>query len=252
MKILVTFALENEFTPWRKMRRFRRVSVGAWDETYRAEVGSVGVQVVVTGAGRFAVQQSLRQAFDQAPDVCIVSGLAGALKPDYRPGAILAARTVANVNGTRTMPSNVELISRARECGARIVEKFLVADRVVSTAEEKKALGASGDAVDMESVYILAAAAHAGVPGVAIRAISDGVESDLPLDFDRTFNDRGAVSVPRVLRQIAARPHLIGGVIRLAHESDRAAAALASFLDVYVQRVTRDPLPIAKAEVLAV
>lgn len=253
MKILVTFALENEFAPWRKLRRFHRVSVDAWDRAYYAEVGSVGVQVVVTGAGRFAVQQSLRLAFEQAPDVCIVSGLAGGLKPAYRPGAVLAARTVADVSGTRLMRSDSELISRAGQCGARIVEKFLVSDRVVSTAAEKQSLGAFGDAVDMESLYILAAAAHERIPAAAIRAISDGVESNLPLDFDRAFNERGAVSVPKVLKQIAARPHRIGGLIRLARASEQAAAALASFLDMYVQRVTLGTLPeIAKAEALTI
>ena len=150
------------------------------------------------------------------------------------------------------MRSDANLISRAGECGAMIVEKFLVSDRVVSTAGEKTSLGASGDAVDMESLYILSAASHREIPAVAIRAISDGVESSLPLDFDRTFNERGAVSLPRVLGQIVTRPRRIGGLIRLAHESERAAAALAGFLDVYVQRVTLGPLPeIAKAEALA-
>jgi adenosylhomocysteine nucleosidase len=252
MKILVTFALENEFAPWRKMRHFNRVCIEAWDRSYHAKVGSVDVDVVVTGVGRFAVQQSLQMAFDREPEVCIVSGLAGALKPRYRPGAILAARTAGDVAGTRLVRSDVSLISRAGECGATIVDKFVASDRVISMAVEKKALGASGDAVDMESVYILAAASQREIPAVAIRAISDGVESDLPLDFDRTFNDRGAVSVPRVLSQIVARPHRIGGLIRLAHESERAAAALAAFLDAYVQRVTLGPLPeIAKAEALA-
>ncbi len=252
MKILVTFALENEFAPWRKMRRFRRASVDNLDQMYEAEVGSVDVRVVLTGAGRFAAQLSLGRAFDYEPDMCIASGLAGALKPDYRPGAVLAARALADVNETRLIRSDAELVSRAGECGARIVEKFLVADRVVSTAEEKKSLGVSGDAVDMESVFVLSAAAHHRVRAVAIRAISDDVESSLPLDFDRTFNERGAVSLPRVLGQIVTRPHRITGLIRLAHESERAAAALAGFLDVYVQRVTLGPLPeIAKAEAFA-
>jgi nucleoside phosphorylase len=252
MKILVTFALENEFAPWRKLRRFRRASVEELDQTYEAEVGSVDVRVVLTGAGRFAARRSLGRAFDCQPDMCIASGLAGALKPDYRPGAVLAARTVADVNGMRLIRSDAGLVARAGDSGARVVETFLVADRVVAAAEEKKSLGVSGDAVDMESVFVLSAAAHHRVRAVAIRAISDGVESDLPLDFDRTFNERGAVSVPRVLRQIVARPHRIGGLIRLAQESERAATALAGFLDAYVQRVTLGPLPeIAKAEALA-
>ncbi len=252
MKILVTFALENEFAPWRKMRRFRRLSVDDLDQTYQAEVGSVDVRVVLTGAGRFAAQRSLGRAFDYEPDICIASGLAGALKPDYRPGAVVAARAVADVNGTRLIRSDAELVARAGDCGAGVVEKFLVADRVIAAAEEKKSLGVSADAVDMESVFVLSAAAHHRVRAVAIRAVSDDVESNLPLDFDRTFNERGAVSISKVLGQIVTRPHRISGLIRLAHESERAAAALAGFLDAYVQRVTLDPLPeIAKAEALA-
>jgi adenosylhomocysteine nucleosidase len=253
MKILVTFALENEFTPWRKLRDFQRVSADASYDAYDARVGSVGVRVVLTGVGRFAAQRALGHAFDHAPDICIASGLSGSLRPAYRPGVVLAARAVADVNDTRLLRSDAQLILHAGESGAKVVEKFLVSDRVVSTAVEKKSLGVSGDAVDMESLYILAAATHQNVRAVAIRAVSDGVESDLPLDFDRTFDERGAVSVPRVLGQIVARPHRIRGLIRLAQESERAATALAGFLDAYVQRVTLGPSPeITKAEALAI
>jgi adenosylhomocysteine nucleosidase len=253
MKALITFALANEFAAWRKSRQFKRVSVDAWDQTYWAQVGAADVRVVLTGAGRFAAQRALARAFDHVPDVCIASGLAGALKPAYRPGAILAARTVADVNGTRLMRSDPELISRAGEGGAKVVERFLVSDRVVSTTEEKMSLGLSGDAVDMESLHILAAAACRGVRSVAIRAISDGSELNLPLDFDRAFNERGVLSVPKVIGQIVARPNRIGGLLRLAYESERAAAALATFLDEYVQRIAEGPLPeIARAEALAI
>jgi len=253
MRILVTFALENEFAPWRKMRRFQRISTDEFDRTYQAQVGDAEVCVVVTGAGRFAVQRGLEHAFDKMPEACIASGLSGSLKPAYGTGEVLAPRMVADVHGTRLVPGDPEMIRQAEEAGAKIVEKFLASERVIATAQEKQSLGESGDAVDMESVYVLGAAAHHGVRGVAIRAISDGAESDLPLDFDRAFNARGAVSVPRVLRQIASRPHRIGGLLRLAHDSDKAAQALARFLDAYVQYISADPLTeIAKAEALAI
>ena len=253
MRILVTFALENEFAPWRKMRRFQRVSVGEFDRTYGAQVGDADVCVVVTGAGRFAVQRSLEHAFDKAPEACIASGLSGGLKRAYGPGKVLAPRIAADVHGTKSVPGDPEMIRQAGEAGAKIVEKFLTSERVVGTAQEKRSLSESGDAVDMESVYVLGTAAHHGVRGVAIRAISDGVDSDLPLDFDRTFNERGAVSVPQVLRQLASRPRRISGLLRLAHDSEKAAAVLARFLDAYVQYISADPLTeIAKAEALAI
>jgi adenosylhomocysteine nucleosidase len=252
MRILVTFALENEFAPWRKMRRFQHLSVGEWDRTYQATIGEADVWAVVTGAGRFAVKRSLERKFDTPPDVCIASGLSGGLKPQHRPGAILAARAVADANGTRLVRSDGELIAEAAGCGAKLVEKFVVSGHVIATAEEKRSLGESADAVDMESLYVLGAAAHRGVRGVAIRAISDAVECNLPLDFARTFNERGAVSVPRVLGQLAAKPHRIGGLLRLAHDSEKAAQALARFLDAYVRNISADPLTeIAKAEAIA-
>ena len=58
MKVLITFALANEFAPWRKLRRFERVSAGASDQTYVARVGLCDVRVVLTGAGRFAAQRT--------------------------------------------------------------------------------------------------------------------------------------------------------------------------------------------------
>jgi hypothetical protein len=101
----------------------------------------------------------------------------------------------------------------------------------------------------MESLYVLAAAAERNIRSVAIRAVSDGADSNLPLDFDRVFSERGTVSIPRVIGQVVRRPRRIAGLLRLANESERAASALAQFLEVYVQRVASGPLP---AEALAI
>jgi adenosylhomocysteine nucleosidase len=253
MKVLIAFALANEFAPWRKLRRFERLSADPWNHTYVAQVGPCDLRVVLTGAGRFAAQHAVAHAFDSDPDICIASGLSGGLKSSYASGEVLAARTVADVKGTRLLYSDSGLVSRAETSGARIVEKFLVSDQVISTTEEKLALGASGDAVDMESLYILAAAAQRGIRSVAIRAISDAADSTLPLDFNSVFDERGAVSIPKVIGQVVRKPGRIAGLLRLANESERAAAALARFLDVYILGVELGPVPeIAKAEALAV
>jgi hypothetical protein len=134
-----------------------------------------------------------------------------------------------------------------------MVERLLVSENIVSTAAEKRALSVSGDAVDMESLYVLAAAAERNIRSVAIRAVSDGADSNLPLDFNRVFSERGTVSVSRVIGQVVRRPGRIAGLLRLAKESERAASALAQFLEAYIQQVASGPLPeIAKAEALAI
>ena len=153
----------------------------------------------------------------------------------------------------REIQNNPDLLVLAANTGARVVEKFLTSKRIVTEASEKQRLGIFGDAVDMESLSVLTAANHRGVRSIAIRAVSDEADSDLPLDFEQVFDGKGTVSVPRVVGQLARRPGRVFGPIRLAHNSERAAVSLTRFLDGYVQRMACGPLPeIAKAEALAV
>src|SRR4029077_1919591 len=134
----------------------------------------------------------------------------------------------------------------------KVVERILVTDRVIATSKEKQQLGAAADAVDMESLWVLAAAAQRSLRAVVIRAISDASDADLPLEFDRIFDAQGNVSIMKVIRQVARKPHRIPFLVRLANDSERAARALAIFLDDYIQSLASQPLDgIAKAEALA-
>jgi nucleoside phosphorylase len=253
MKVLITFALANEFAPWRKLRRFERLAADSSGQTFTAAIAECEVRVVVTGVGRFAAQRSLAHAFDGAPELCIASGLCGGLKPAYAPGDVLAARAVAEAAGSRQVQCDGELVTRAVTAGAKAVDKFLVSDHVIATAVEKSQLSASGDAVDMESVYVLAAAWQRGVRAVAVRAVSDASDSNLPLDFNRVFSERGEVSVPRVVGQLVRSPGRLPGLLRLANESERAASALAHFLEAYLQQMEAGPSDESeKAEALAI
>ncbi len=82
------------------------------------------------------------------------------------------------------------LVSFAEDCGATVVGRFYSAERAVSRAEEKRHLSSSADAVEMESFAVLSRARANGVPGVAIRCVSDTVDEDLPLDMNEVFNER--------------------------------------------------------------
>jgi adenosylhomocysteine nucleosidase len=233
------------------MAKFRCVSADASNRWYEAQIGSAEVRVVITGTGRFAAQRAMNSALGQIPDFCIASGLAGALKPDYLPGRVLAARYVTEIQSGRTLPGDSELLRLAAETGATLVERFLVAERVIATVEEKRKLAASGDAVEMEGAYVLAAAAQKGIRAGAVRSVSDAVDRDLPLDFDAVFDEDGRTKVFQVLAQIVSKPGRIPGLVRLADESGRAASALASFLNAYVQVLPTSPERIATADAIA-
>ena len=149
MKILVTFALENEFAPWRALREFRAVQWGD-AEVYRAQIGAAEVVVLLTGAGpkQAHLQTAKVLGGDQESiHVCVSSGLAGALKPEYRVGQVLAARSVRteselNDSSSNRVQSSAPLLSFAAECGATCGGANSSAPmRVVGRAEEKRHLG---------------------------------------------------------------------------------------------------------------
>ena len=238
MKILVTFALGNEFAAWRKLRSFRQ-GFGAAGAVYEARIGDAAVRVLLTGAGEVHARRTVRQALLDATDVLIVSGLAGSLKLRHRPGDVLVAAAVREASGIQVLRSEPALVETAAVFGARRVPMFVTAKQVAVSADEKKRLSFSGDAVDMESFAGMAEAAAQNVPGVAIRAVSDAADEDLPLDFDRVFDERGGVQFSRVLGRLARAPHRLPGLLRLGRNSRRAAERLAAFLDVYVMHLNK-------------
>lgn len=249
VNVLVTFAIENEFAPWRDRRGFQAMAPSQTQivapETYTAEISGAQVRVVLTGAGpkpaAAAVSQAMQTGAD-ATDFCISSGLAGALRPEYRVGQVLAAREVRpgdieSAQAAEALPSSEALLSFAGACGATLVAEFHTAGRVIGRSAEKRHLGETADAVEMESFVVLSEAQRRGVPAVAIRAISDLANEDLPFDMNGVFTEEGRISMPLVLAQVAKHPQSISTVMKLGQNAKVAATELAAFLDCFVARL---------------
>ena len=246
MRALVTFALPSEFDSWRRRAGFSRMAAlpGAGD-TVRFPLFLTGspendIVVALTGIGPLLAGRATRYALQCAPDLCISSGLAGALKDSYEPGALLAAEEVADVRYESVFSCAPGLLKTAAACGARVVARFLTSPVAVVSAAAKRALSERGDVVEMESAAVLAAAREANIPAIAIRSISDGVGEDLPLDLDRLVKPDGRVRHVRLLGSLAKKPSAVPGLLKLAGSTRRATAVLASFLDRYIAALVAD------------
>src|SRR5258708_5945421 len=169
MRILVTFAVEAEFAPWRKLRPFEKQTDGL-AAYFAARIGGADVNVVLTGVGgKSAWLETTKIVWDSDVDVCVSSGLAGALRAEYHLGDILAARVVQAISSKRVIDSDAKLIQLAEEYGARAVGSFYSADRVIGSASEKSELGRRADAVEMESGEVMYEASAFGARVIAIR-----------------------------------------------------------------------------------
>jgi len=193
----------------------------------------------------------VRRMLPDRPDICVSTGLAGALRSGYRPGDVLAARLVSEVGEPVAVASHPELLSTAVDCGARQVERFATSRTLVSRAQEKLQLGKQAEAVEMESYTILAEAARYGVPAIAVRAIGDTVDFDMPFDFDRVRDARGQIRVVGIVAQILRHPSGLPALLSLARDCRLAARHLADFLDAYMGMLGDRLIPVEPGLVAA-
>jgi len=253
LKVLVTFAVPAEFAPWRARHSFRRISNNLVSQ-YRGRVFDREVTVLLTGVGGDFAAARVRLLMRGSPaipkfDYCVSSGLAGSLREQHIPSDILVAHeiqaeTVHHEQRRRPEIScDPELAILATDCGAKVAGKFFTSSRMIQTAKEKAALGSIADAVEMESFDILVEAKVWGIRAVAIRAISDSVTEDLPLDFSKTLTKLGELSLGRVAKEVALQPGRLPSLVRFGKQSRRAAMALADFLDRYVKALDSVGLP---------
>jgi adenosylhomocysteine nucleosidase len=249
MRVLVTFAVDTEFAPWRKLREFVCVSKVPF-EIYDTRLQNHVVRVLLTGIGGERARRAANAVMEDVFDVCISSGLVGGLTAEQRIGDILAFHDVAEVKGEQVISSSTWLVDQARRNGAKVTQRLMTSKRLIVTAQEKGRLGTFGDAVDMETFRIMAAAQGRGIPALALRAVSDAVNEDLPMDFSKHVSDTGQIAMGKVLGKLVLAPQVIPAMVRLGARTKRTVAGLAEFLDSLVSNLT-PPVANHRQEVVA-
>jgi adenosylhomocysteine nucleosidase len=124
------------------------------------------------------------------------------------------------------------LVERSKQ-GAH-VGRFVSTDHIIGTASEKQqfanATGAIG--LDMESAAVAAEARRAQVPFVIVRAASDLVNENLPLDFNLFLRPTGWL---QGVAAVLGAPSSLLGLHRLRRQSHAASATLTRFFRHYAQ-----------------
>jgi adenosylhomocysteine nucleosidase len=246
MKVLVTFAVEAEFAAWRKLRTFNLIDYQGL-KLRRTRIGETEVTVLITGVGAQSAAQAMdlmmRMADkDQYFDVCVSSGLAGALCETLSVGDVIAPKELIvelkqGGHGPERLEVDAELRQLALGHGAKNANCLFTTDEILVKASQKKSCASRAQSVDMESFEIVKAATAWGARSVVIRAISDAATEDLPINFNLTLSAQNQVSIGKVLAQLAKNPLALPALIRFGSQSKRAGALLAAFLENYLKEL---------------
>jgi adenosylhomocysteine nucleosidase len=247
MRILVTFAVEAEFAAWQKLRSFNPLDYQGL-KIRKTRIGAADVWVLITGVGTQAASRSMDLMLGMADknqyfDVCISSGLAGALCDSLNVGDIVAPRELlAEMQDSTHESGRLEVDSELRKTaltrGAKDANCLFTTDEILVKASQKKSCASGAQSVDMESFEIIRQATAWGARSVVIRAISDSATEDLPINFNRTLSDKNEVSLGKVFVEVLKNPLALPALIRFGRQSQQAGARLAAFLENYLLEVT--------------
>jgi adenosylhomocysteine nucleosidase len=203
--VLVCFPLTHEAAPFRKIAAEKS-----------------GVDILLTGIGRRNAERSLRDFLAvNSADLVLTCGFAGGLNPDLKLGDVIFEF------GIRNSEFGIKLAA----AGAKPA-KFFCADRIATTAAEKKKLGneTGADAVEMESAAIYAVCREHNIPCGTVRVISDTASEDLPLDFNQLSRPDQSLDYGKLFLAIAKSPGKIGALMKLQKQTQFAAERLAQVL----------------------
>jgi len=123
----------------------------------------------------------------------VMAGIAGSPDQFLPVGSVLVAKQWGDVNATYQVTATPALVARAEHAGALPTTYGVTAHKFVANSSK---LPAGATLVDMESAAVLAAAVEAGVPTVAIRAVSDHVNGeDTAADWDHAAQEAALVTL---------------------------------------------------------
>ena len=233
--IAVTFALPQESQDFRRMLR-NASAVGG--ESPRLILGNLGREEVLlghTGVGPEAAAENAAALLAwQRPRLLISTGFAGGLDPRLTTGDLVVATNFSEPGLVEKCRAH--LAANAHAFFGTLTSQPHAAETVAQKAALARETGAL--AVDMETASIAAACARAGVPLLAVRAISDSALEPLPVPFGEWFDLAAQRPRPLALvRYLARHRGQIGPFIRFVRGLTPARRAftrcVASFISSY-------------------
>jgi len=215
-RIGIITAMETEV--WPLVRTWRRVVRQHGSRTYRFFEDDQAV-VLAGGIGHAAGMRAAEAMIGcYAPDLVVATGLAGGLRPEWAPPrTMIAERVIDEETG--------------REFKTMHGDGTVVSSRTIAGAEKKRELAQrfAADIVDMEGAAIAEVAEKHGLPFLAVKAISDELDFDLPPLQDYVDAD-GKFQTARFTISAAYRPQCWPMIAALKRKTDAAARELAEVL----------------------
>ncbi len=211
-------------------------------KTFRVSDPSQKLTMVETGMGvGNAARVLLHLLQADRPDAVLSLGYCGALSPEASVGDVVWASSVCLIDGqkieTLSLPDKRELLEKLSlrfpvRAGTFITMKEWMKKRdIVPFVVPGMVL----PVCDMETFGLARLCDSHKLPFLALRAVSDGADKDLPFDPWSVCDRSGIYSAARAMRFFLTRPHLLSHAIELYRNSKIASSSLAQAVSALIR-----------------
>lgn len=220
-KFAIIAALETELRPL----------VKSWPSTIDQGLTFYESPYAIAVAGGIGAESARRAAeaiiAKYSPALLISAGVAGSLVADLKVGATVFPATVIDSQDSSRHETSIQHAPVGNTAVGRTI--LITYPEVASVAQKQQLAKSYGaHAVDMEAAAVARAAQKHNLPFIAVKAISDNVNFEIP-EMSR-FIRAGKFDTPRFVLHISIRPWLWLRVFRLARNTKIASENLCAWL----------------------
>ena len=249
--IAIFGAFGQEIVDLRRQMVIEEIVASQVCKLYRGKLKNRDVLLVQTGMGKERAENAAQFALERYPVTAIISlGFAGALAPELRIGDVVVCSTLycgpgLEQNGQRLEPlaPDARLLSLASQGLGDREARFCLGSGVTvlqldSSHPRMQELHETFTAqiIDMESYCIARIASAHRIPFIAIRSISDTMQSSIQ-PFDRILAPDGKVLWRKAALCVLSHPQYLINVFTLYRNTRPAKKNLAAFVSNLVTKI---------------
>lgn len=201
---------------------------------------SRSITIIESGIGRENAAKAASAAIlHNKPDCLISSGFCGAVTADLQVGDIVTADAIHRLS--RGNPGQTIALGTTLNDSLLtgwVTADFISVDNICSKSEILTSLPPMTTAViEMESFAVASICIEHGVPFIAVRAVSDALDTD-PSQLFRAIADQNFnIRLPAVILAVITKPYFLHQLFTLAKGARIAGKSLATAIFTVVEKL---------------
>jgi adenosylhomocysteine nucleosidase len=244
-------AFGQEIIDLRRQMVIEEVVAGRDCRLYRGKFKNRDTLLVQTGMGKERAENATQFILERYPVTAIISlGFAGALAPELRIGDVVVCSILHCAPGLEQEKQQLEpyapdanLLSLASQGHGDRATRFCLGSgvtvlRLDSSPQKMQELSETFHAhiIDMESYWIARIASARQIPFIAIRSISDNIQSSVQ-PFDQILASDGTLLWKKAVLCFLLHPRYLMNVFTLFRNTRLAKRNLATFISHLVTKI---------------